>query len=51
MEDCGWGEEFLHGETERSRSIKVYILTQGKDAADAAANLEKYGKWVDTLKK
>ena len=31
--------------------IKVYILTQGKDAADAAANLEKYGKWVDTLKK
>ncbi|MBR1689669.1 MAG: phospho-sugar mutase [Oscillibacter sp.] len=31
--------------------IKVYVLTQGKDAADAAANLEKYGKWVDTLKK
>ena len=31
--------------------IKVYILTQGKDAADAAANVEKYGKWVDTLKK
>ena len=31
--------------------IKVYILTQGKDTADAAANLEKYGKWVDTLKK
>ena len=31
--------------------IKVYILAQGKDAADAAANLEKYGKWVDTLKK
>ena len=31
--------------------IKVYILTQGNDAADAAANLEKYGKWVDTLKK
>ena len=31
--------------------IKVYILTLGKDAADAAANLEKYGKWVDTLKK
>ncbi len=31
--------------------IKVYILTQGKDAADAQANLEKYGKWVDSLKK
>ena len=31
--------------------IKVYALTQGKDAADAAANVEKYGKWVDTLKK
>ena len=31
--------------------IKVYILTQGKDAADAAANLEKYGKWVASLKK
>ena len=31
--------------------IKVYILAQGKDAADAAANVEKYGKWVDTLKK
>ena len=31
--------------------IKVYILTQGRDADDAAANVEKYGKWVDTLKK
>ena len=31
--------------------IKVYILAQGKDAADAAANVEKYGKWVDSLKK
>ena len=31
--------------------IKVYILTQGKDAADAAANLEKYGQWVATLRK
>ena len=31
--------------------IKVSVLTQGKDAADAAANVEKYGKWVDTLKK
>ena len=31
--------------------IKVYVLTQGKDAADAAANVEKYGTWVDTLKK
>ena len=31
--------------------IKVYVLTQGKDAADAAANVDKYGKWVDGLKK
>ena len=31
--------------------IKVYILAQGADAADAAANVEKYGKWVDSLKK
>ena len=31
--------------------IKVYILTQGKDAADAQANVAKYSKWVDTLKK
>ncbi|WP_295579881.1 phospho-sugar mutase [uncultured Oscillibacter sp.] len=31
--------------------IKVYILTQGPDAAGAQANLEKYGRWVDTLKK
>nr|WP_325184637.1 phospho-sugar mutase [uncultured Oscillibacter sp.] len=31
--------------------IKVYILAQGKDAADAAGNVAKYGKWVDSLKK
>ena len=31
--------------------IKVYILARGADAADAAANVEKYGKWVDSLKK
>ena len=31
--------------------IKVYILTQGKDAADAAANVAKYGEWVASLKK
>ena len=31
--------------------IKVYILTQGKDAADAQANLVKYGQWVKTLQK
>ena len=31
--------------------IKVYILTQGKDAADAQTNVAKYSKWVDTLKK
>ena len=26
--------------------IKVYILAQGKDAADAQANVAKYGAWV-----
>ena len=31
--------------------IKVYVLTQGKDAADAQANLVKYGQWVAGLKK
>jgi phosphoglucomutase len=31
--------------------IKVYILTQGKDADDAQANLVKYGQWVDGLQK
>ena len=31
--------------------IKVYILTKGKDAAERDANIKKYGKWVDTLKK
>ena len=31
--------------------IKVYILTQGKNAADAQANVAKYGQWVDSLKK
>ncbi len=31
--------------------IKVYILTQGKDAADAKANVDKYGEWVKTLQK
>ena len=30
--------------------IKVYILTQGADAAEAAANIEKYGRWVAALK-
>ena len=30
--------------------IKVYILTQGKDAADANANLDKYAQWVASLK-
>ena len=29
--------------------IKVYILTQGHDAADRDANLAKYGEWVKTL--
>ena len=31
--------------------IKVYILTQGADAAACDANLEKYGQWVKTLQK
>ena len=31
--------------------IKVYILTQGKDAAESAANTEKYSQWVATLRK
>ena len=30
--------------------IKVYILARGKDAADAAANVEKYGAWAEALK-
>ena len=30
--------------------IKVYILARGKDAADAAANVEKYGAWAKALK-
>lgn len=30
--------------------IKVYILTQGADAAASNANLEKYGQWVAALK-
>ena len=30
--------------------IKVYIMTKGTDSADAAANIEKYGKWVAGLK-
>ncbi len=31
--------------------IKVYILTQGKDAEDAKANVDKYGAWVKGLQK
>ena len=31
--------------------IKVYILTQGADAAACDANLEKYGQWVKALQK
>ena len=31
--------------------IKVYILTQGKDAAGAKANVDKYGVWVKSLQK
>ena len=31
--------------------IKVYVLTQGADAAACDVNLEKYGQWVRTLQK
>ena len=31
--------------------IKVYILTQGKDATERDANIEKYGKWAEALAK
>ena len=31
--------------------IKVYILTKGADAAEAAANVEKYSQWVAGLRK
>ena len=31
--------------------IKVYVLAQGKDAAEAAANNARYGKWVEALQK
>ena len=31
--------------------IKVYILTQGKDATERDANIEKYGQWVEALAK
>ncbi|MBR3641332.1 MAG: phospho-sugar mutase [Oscillibacter sp.] len=31
--------------------IKVYVLTKGANAAESAANLEKYGEWVSSLQK
>ena len=31
--------------------IKVYVLARGKDAADAKANVDKYGVWVKSLQK
>ena len=31
--------------------IKVYILTQGKDATERDANIEKYGQWAEALAK
>ena len=31
--------------------IKVYILTQGKDATERDANIEKYGQWAGALAK
>ncbi len=31
--------------------IKVYVLAQGKDADEALANNERYGKWVAALQK
>ena len=30
--------------------IKVYILAQGRDAADAAANVDRYRSWAENLK-
>ena len=45
------GTSFIVRPSGTEPKIKVYILAQGKDAADAAANVEKYGKWVDSLKK
>ena len=31
--------------------IKVYILTQGKDATERDANIKKYGQWAEALAK
>ena len=31
--------------------VKVYVLAQGKDAAEAKANNERYGEWVKSLQK
>ena len=31
--------------------IKIYILTQGKDAVERDANIEKYGQWAEALAK
>ena len=31
--------------------IKIYILTQGRDAAERDANIAKYSAWVETLTK
>ena len=31
--------------------IKAYILTQGKDATERDANIEKYGQWAEALAK
>ncbi len=31
--------------------IKIYILTQGKDATERDANIEKYGQWAEALAK
>ena len=31
--------------------IKVYVLTRGADAADAQANLDRYGRWVQSLRR
>ena len=31
--------------------IKVYILTQGKDATERDTNIEKYGQWAEALAK
>ena len=45
------GTTILVRPSDTEPKIKVYILTQGADAAACDANLEKYGQWVKPLQK